>query len=218
MRYFLLLVLVSSSIGSTHAAEDADTYFSQILRDAEVGNEDSQIRAGNMYKYGMGVTRDLAEAERLYSLGGRPELLNPEPIVRVVADQQQLEEENEVIRRVYEGFANCAAFYMTSIEVLRASMSASNARQTEDMIEAYSQSGTVMMTMASLGASTMYSTEEASNVVADLISTTVESMKEELWNGRTEIDRAFVSRYTEFNSGTCESMLDQGGDALQSLQ
>jgi len=47
----------------TNAQEPA-SYFSEIIRNAESGDKGAQQRLANMYRYGLGVSRDTTEAEK----------------------------------------------------------------------------------------------------------------------------------------------------------
>lgn len=61
----MLLVCLGMVFGEEmQAAESANEYFANILQRAEAGEKESQKRAADMYRYGMGVERDIDEANR----------------------------------------------------------------------------------------------------------------------------------------------------------
>lgn len=60
---FIFILLVSAFANVSSAAESEREYFSNILRSAEAGNIESQQRAADMYRYGLGVERNAETAD-----------------------------------------------------------------------------------------------------------------------------------------------------------
>lgn len=55
---------ITQSTITQRVAEGEDQYFANILANANRGDKDAQERVSNMYRYGLGVSVDLGEAER----------------------------------------------------------------------------------------------------------------------------------------------------------